>query len=97
MEEELKKVRINQADFIIDEETGRTGRLVVFMYRGEYDPKAILNLAVSRYVKDNPIHQFISLERDNPWVRVVIQDVNSINQKNFEPGKDAIDAQIRRR
>jgi len=96
MDEELKKVKINQSDIKYDEEGKRSGRLAVFMYRGEYDPKAVLDESVRRYTENSGYHQFISYELDNPWIRVVIQDVNAMFQKNFDPINDKIDVKIRR-
>ncbi|MEX2484174.1 MAG: hypothetical protein WED10_06435 [Brumimicrobium sp.] len=92
MQEELSRVKLNHAEIKISET--KTERLAIFMYNGNYDPKPILDRAVSIYVEANGYHQFIDIEKDNPWVRVIISDVNSIPQKDFNPETDRINAPI---
>lgn len=66
---------------------GRKGRLAVFMYSGDGDPIDKLDAARMEYVQNNGYHEFIDINMDNPWVRVIMSDINEMNQENFDPLK----------
>jgi hypothetical protein len=46
-----------------------------------------LDYAVSQYVGYKPFTQFIDIEMDNPWVRVIVFGINEMNQEDFDPLK----------
>jgi len=79
----MGKVTIQEST--IDLTFGRKGKIAVFMYVGEDDPVAILDNAVSQYVGHEGYSEFIDINMDNPWVRVVMSGVNEMNQVPFNP------------
>lgn len=50
-------------------------------------PKAIMDDAVLRYVGSSSYNEFIEIYLDNPWVRVIVKDINSLNFKPFTTQK----------
>jgi len=72
------KVRINEAEY--DLKNGEKGKLAVFLYAGDEDPRPILNNAVRNYVQDNDYYEFIDANLNCPWVRVVMSDINGMKQ-----------------
>lgn len=69
---------------------GQQGKIAVFLYTGKSDPKYILDSAVSQYVKNHPYHELIDSHLDNPWMRVVISDINGMVQEEFDPARHNI-------
>jgi ribosomal protein L25 (general stress protein Ctc) len=47
------------------------------------NPTAFMNNAVNEYVQTNGHNQFIEIHMDNPWLRVIIKDVNDIPFDDF--------------
>lgn len=71
----------------IDLVDGRKGKVAVFMYTGSDDPVAKLDWAISVYVEHKQHMQFVDINMDNPWTRVVMSGVNDMKQENFDPSK----------
>lgn len=63
------------------------GKIAILMYCGEDDPVALLDQAVSTYVGNKGHNQFIDINMDNPWIRVVIAGINEMKQEDFDPKK----------
>lgn len=63
----------------------RKGKIAVLMYVGEEDPVAILDKAVSQYVGHEGYSEFIDINMDNPWVRVVMSGINEMKQVPYNP------------
>lgn len=66
---------------------GLKGKVAVFMYVGDDDPVAILDSAVSKYAGHDGYMEFIDINMDNPWARVVICGINDMEQEEFDPAK----------
>lgn len=75
-------LKINYANY--DLPSGEKGKIAVFLYTGNSDPRPILDNAVSLYVQSNPYHELIDAHLDNPWMRVIISDINNMNQEAFD-------------
>mgnify|MGYP007046708457 CR=1 FL=1 len=70
---------------------GRKGKVAVFRFVGEEDPVAKLDWAVSEYVGHDGYMEFIDINMDNPWTRVVICGINDMEQVEFDPTKHKIE------
>lgn len=79
--DELDYVRINESEY--DLERGK-GKVAVLMYTGSADPKAVLDEAVRIYTNQNSYHEFIDINMDNPWTRVIMSDINGMRQRDFK-------------
>jgi len=77
----VKGLFINEGEY--DLENGEKGKVAVFTYHGSGDPYRILRWAVKSYVGDNTYHELIDANIDNPWVRVVVSDINGMKQESF--------------
>ncbi len=64
----MKDVRINEATFPLA--NGGAGKLAVFIYGGNGDPRAHLYCALKEYVGDSkvPYKTFIDAQLNCPWV-----------------------------
>ena len=71
----------------IDLTHGRKGQVAILMYAGDGDPVATLDLAVSEYVGNVGHNQFVDINMDNPWIRVIISGINDMTQEDFDPSK----------
>ncbi len=71
----------------IDLTHGRTGQIGILIYVGDGDPVEMLDWAVSEYVGNEGHNQFIDINMDNPWTRVIISGINEMNQEDFDPTK----------
>ena len=48
------------------------------------NPSAIMNEAVSKYIGHKGYNQFVEIHLDNPWVRVIISNINGLEYELFE-------------
>lgn len=81
----MKKIaglKINEAKY--DLPNNKKGKLAVLMYSGGADPKKVLDYAVSVYVEKNGYHELIDAHLDNPWMRVLLSDINDMKQDDFD-------------
>lgn len=67
------------------QEDGSKGVMAIFETSDCRDPKTILDKAIEEYVCDQEYHELMESSFDNPWVRVIISDINAIGQKIFSP------------
>jgi hypothetical protein len=81
----MEKVIIQESS--IELTHGRKGQIAVLMYVGDNDPVAKLNWAVSEYVGNVLHNQFVDINMDNPWVRVIMTGINEMEQVDFNPLK----------
>jgi hypothetical protein len=84
----IKGLTINEAYY--DLANGGKGKIAVLMYAGGADPKKVLDKAVREYVQSNSYHELIDSHLDNPWMRVIISDINNMEQRDFDPNEDRI-------
>lgn len=87
----MKKKDLKNKDLTINEgkcklPSGKFQKVAIFLYSGPCDPTPILDLAVSQYVGTNSNYiSLISSYLDNPWMRVIIENPNEMDQKTFNP------------
>ena len=79
----IEGLTINQTTY--DLPSGLKGVIAVLMYVGNSDPKKVLDFAVDQYVGNEGCNELIDAHLDNPWMRVVISDINNMNQEIFDP------------
>ena len=75
---------ISEAEYALE---NGTGKMAVFIYAGKSDPKKVLDLAILQYVGNNGHHELIDANLDNPWMRVVLSDINKMKQEPYEAAK----------
>jgi len=73
---------INEAEY--DLENGSKGKVAVFLYYGSGEPSKVLNFAIHSYVDGQPYYEFIDAEMNNPWMRVVVSNINDMKQESFD-------------
>ena len=81
----MGQIKIQESS--IDLTFERKGQIAILMYAGEEDPVQKLDTAVSEYVGNVGHNQFIDINMDNPWVRVIISGINDMKQEDFDPTK----------
>ena len=85
----IKKLKISEAEYDLPDNKGK-GKIAVLMYNGGADPKKVLDLAVREYVQNNGYHELIDAHLDNPWMRVLLSDINNMEQKDFDEESDRL-------
>lgn len=83
-------LKISEAEYILP--NNNKGKIAVFMYHGNGDPKKYLDHAVTIYVEKNGYHELIDAHLDNPWIRVLLSDINSMKQEVFDPTKHRLNS-----
>lgn len=78
----MEGLSINETSFPL--ENGEEGKLAIFLYSGSSDPKPILDWAVNQYAEEDEYIELMDAHMNNPWMRVVITDVNKMNQVKFD-------------
>lgn len=76
---------INEAEYAL--ENGGKGKIAVFIYAGISDPKKVLDLAIHQYVGNNGYNELIDANLDNPWMRVVLSNINNMKQEPYDSDK----------
>ena len=80
----MEKVEIYQQQ-ILGENGKVKGKMAIL--RGGLDsenPIAFMDNAVSKYVGNKPYNEFIEIHLDNPWVRVIISEIDELHFVPFE-------------
>jgi hypothetical protein len=90
---QIEGLTINESDYRTQH---ASGRIAVLMYVGNSDPKAVLDYAVSLYVQGKSYHELIDANLDNPWMRVIVSDINDMIQEKFEVGHHTIGRPLNR-
>jgi len=78
----VEGMRINESEY--DLANGEKGKIAVFLYNGDQDPKSILDYCVKKYVENNNHYELIDAQLNCPWVRVVLSNINDMKQCNFD-------------
>jgi uncharacterized protein YozE (UPF0346 family) len=86
--EKISGLSINEAEY--DLLNNGKGKIAVLIYTGSADPKKILDYAVSVYVENEGYHELIDAHLDNPWIRVILSDINNMSQRQFDPNTDRL-------
>lgn len=79
----MKDVEIYQNN-LTDKKGLIKGKLAIL--RGgllEENPISYMDTAVSQYVGYQPHNQFIEIQMDNPWTRVIISGINELEFEKF--------------
>lgn len=84
----IKGLTINEAEYKLP--NGNKGKIAVLIYSGESDPSKVLDHAVHIYVENNGYHELIDAHLDNPWMRVIVSDINGMKQEDFDTEKHRI-------
>ena len=64
--------------------------MAIFIYSGNLAPAKMLDLAVSEYVERNGYYELMDASLENPWMRIVLSDINSLEQKIFKPNENKL-------
>ena len=88
MAEKIEGLTINEAEYPLT--NGRKGKLAIFMYSGQADPSRVLDYAVSEYVGRTGYHELIDARLSNPWMRVVLSNINDLPQDTFRVGEHTL-------
>jgi hypothetical protein len=87
----IKGLSINESEFRLD--NGKMGKIAVFIYYGEFDPERMLDAAVKEYTKDSEKNTYVLMSEnmDNPWMRVLVSEINDMFQEEFDTNKHHVD------
>ena len=79
----VKGLSISEAEY--DLKDGNKGKFAVFLYSGDEDPRPILDWAVENYTKGvENYYEFIDAHLDCPWLRMVMSNINDMEQLTWE-------------
>jgi hypothetical protein len=71
---------VSIAQFNLTHPNGRQDRLAILKCdEGSPNPKGVLEYAVNKYVVNEGFNEFVQIELDNPWMRLIIRDINELN------------------
>lgn len=79
---QIEGLKINESKYKL--KNGCYGTLAVFLYNGGADPRKVLEYAVKEYVGDNSYHELMCTSVSNPWMRVVVSNINDMKQEPFD-------------
>ena len=85
---QIPELKISEAEYNLPD-NGGIGKMAVLMYSGTGDPKKILDFAVHQYA-DKGYYELIDAHLDNPWMRVLLSDINNLKQRNFDANSDKL-------
>mgnify|MGYP001501794511 CR=1 FL=1 len=79
----IKGLTINESTFPL--ENGGFGKVAVFIYSGDRDPKPILEEAARLYVDDSdiPYSLLIDAHLNCPWMLTLISNINDMKQRDY--------------
>ena len=81
MDYKIEGLTINESEYNL--QNGKKGKVAVFIYHGSGEPAKFLKYAIKSYVEDNEYYEFIDSGLSNPWMRVVVSNINDMKQENF--------------
>ena len=79
-------ITINEAEY--DLPNNEKGKIAVFIYDGDGDPAKALERAIKIYVDGNHHYEFLDFQMDKPWMRVIISNINDMEERVFDPKID---------
>lgn len=85
MANKIEGLTINESEYDLPGKA--KGKIAVLIYAGSGDPKRILDHAVAAYVGNEGHHELIDAHLDNPWMRVILSDINNMDQEAFDETK----------
>lgn len=69
---------------------GGFGKIGVLIYFGDDDLLWKLDEAVSIYVDSKIYNQYVDINMDNPYVRIIVEGISDMVQTVFDPQKDRL-------
>lgn len=73
---------------ILEQELTNGKKIAIFCYVGDGDPEKHLNKAIKVYTDDaKNYNEFIDMNMDNPWVRIICPPICSESFKTFQNQK----------
>lgn len=78
-------LKINEVEYDLPDNS--KGKIAVFIYSGRLDPAKMLDLAIRQYVGNNGYYELMDASLNNPWMRVILSDINTMKQEIFNPNK----------
>ena len=78
----IEGLTINEAEFDLRDGISK-GKVAVLVYYGG-NPTEVLNSAVRSYVGEKEYYELIDANMDNPWMCVVVSNINDMKQENFD-------------
>jgi hypothetical protein len=63
------------------------GKMAVFIYQGPDDPTPLLDSIVSEYVDKKGYHELVDSGYNNPWMRVILSNINEMREEVYHKGK----------
>lgn len=68
-------------------EDGSKGKMAIFTYLGDADPKKELEKAIKKYTAGQNYYTFIDAQLNNPWTQMIMSDINGMKQEHFDTEK----------
>lgn len=63
---------------------GRPNKMAILWGAMSKDnPTAYMNSAVSEYVQSTGYNEFVEIHMDNPWIRVIVKNINDLPFDDF--------------
>lgn len=74
---------INESTFPL--ENGGVGKVAVFLYSGDLDPRPILEWAAKAYVDDSdiPYSLLVDAHMNCPWMLTLVSNINDMKQRDY--------------
>lgn len=79
----MNNIEIHESE-IQKEDGGKAKLAILRTSSGSPNPIDELDTAVHYYVQNTGYHQFIEIHLDNPWIRVILSDINELHFDNFK-------------
>ncbi len=84
----MENIKINLSEYSL-EGSGKS-KIAILMYIGDSDPRPALDEAVRLYTNGKSYHELVDANLDNPWMRVILENINDMTQKDFIPNIDRL-------
>ena len=78
---DIENLTINESEYPLA--NGKMGKIAVFIYMGTRDPHTVLSAAVEDYVGEHEYYELLESSMDNPWMRVIVSNINDMKQEPF--------------
>ena len=81
----IEGLTINESEYML--ENGDMAKVSVFLYSGKLDPIKILDYAIKIYSNGEKHYNLMDSSLSNPWMRVVLSNINDMYQEPFDNQK----------
>ena len=79
---------ISESEYLLENE--EIGKLTVFIYCESSNPSSILDTAIREYVGNNKYHELMDASLSNPWMRVIVSNINDMYQEEFDTRRHSL-------